>query len=137
MGREGWLIANIGEALYRLSTLAPARSATIAAERVYLVPLRLSAALLASTLVSGLLLYFAACRRSIIARGIVALWAIAVVISLIVLAVTRQLNGSGFAISSYICDVILLVCAWLLFKPDASAWFRREWTDPKIGEAFE
>lgn len=84
--------------------------------------------ILAGTVVTLLLWYFAARRASVVAR-----WIIVVFFALAVLGILRNALA-GFpaglsAVLAIVAFVLQAVSVYLLFRPDANAWFRGQTAD--------
>ncbi|MGI4730913.1 MAG: hypothetical protein ACRYFW_04090 [Janthinobacterium lividum] len=92
----------------------------------------------AGVVVTLLLWYFAARRASVVAK-----WIIVVFFAFGVLGLLRNV-ATGFsgipsnlsAVLGIVAFVLQAVAVYLLFRPDAAAWFRRDDVAADLGETF-
>jgi hypothetical protein len=91
------------------------------------------------SLIVDLLLWFFIARRG----SEVAKWIYIVLFAIAVVGVLRSLFGGGHVelpglvrILSFLRVLIEAACAWLLFRPDANAWFKGERTPSNLNDTF-
>jgi hypothetical protein len=90
-----------------------------------------------SAVFTALTLYLVIRQRNAGARAILAVWLVIVSVRITYVAATRHLSITPLALMVDLTDVLLAICLWLLFRPDARKWFAGTLTNPTVSKEFE
>ncbi len=102
-----------------------------------MMPIIMAVSLIGGTIINLLLLFFIARKGAEVAK-----WIFIVLFALGLLGVVRGLVGPAVAMTlpSHILSVVQIlieaVCAWLLFRPDAVAWFKGDRVPSDLHDTF-